>query len=176
METIKESLKNDSKSAKYQISPIRIDYVKKHFEGSTVAGSCFYPNVFQNPFELMNYINSTLPHQIIQQESHTQAHLFKAEFAVGTCALTDLNALKNPEIQLEIRDGISTRFAWVDALPETNHFCVIVEGSHSPFEIITLFPGEYAPPFPHANQSEKAHAESEEFWEKHVLVKKRVST
>ena len=176
MITSKESLKNDSKSPKYRISPTRIEYVKKHFEGSTVTGSCFYSNVFQDPLELMNYINSRIPDQIIQQENQTQAHLFKAEFAIGTCALSDLNALKNPEIQLEIRDGISTRFAWVDALPETNHFCVIVEESHSPFEIITLFPGEYAPPFPHANQSEKAHAESKGFWEKHVLVKKRAST
>ena len=171
METTKESLKNDSKSAKYQISPTRIDYVKKHFEGYTVVGSCFYPNVFQNPFELMNYINSRIPNQIIQQENQTQAHLFKAEFAVGTCALSDLNSLKNPDIQYETRDGMSTRFAWVDALPETSHFCVIVEGSHSPFEIITLFPGEYAPPFPHAKQSEKASIVSMEFWEKHVLVK-----
>ena len=173
MITSKESLKNDSKSPKYRISPTRIEYVKKHFEGSTVAGSCFYSNVFQDSLELMNYINSRIPDQIIQQENQTQAHLFKAEFAIGTCALSDLNTLKNPEIQLEIRDGISTRFAWVDALPETNHFCVIVEGSHSPFEIITLFPGEYAPPFPHANQSEKAHAKSKGFWEKYILVKKR---
>lgn len=123
----------------------------------------------------MNYINTRVPDQIILQENQTQAHLFKAEFAIGTCALSNLNTLKNPDIQLETRNGISTRFAWVDALPETNHFCVIVEGSHSPFEIITLFPGEYAPPFPHANQSEKANKESKEFWEKHVLLKMRVS-
>ena len=174
MITSKESLKNDSESAKYRISPKRIEYVKKHFEGSTIAGSCFYSNVFQDSLELMNYINSRIPDIIIQQENQTQAHLFKAEFAIGTCALSNLNTLKNPDIQLETRNGISTRFAWVDALPETNHFCVIVEGSHSPFEIITLFPGEYAPPFPHANQSEKANKESTKFWEKHVLVKKRV--
>jgi hypothetical protein len=174
MITSKESLKNDSKSPKYQISPTRIEYVKKHFEGSTVAGSCFYSNVFQDPLELMNYINSRIPDQIILQENQTQAHLFKAEFAIGTCALSDLNILKNPDIQLETRNGISRSFALVDDLPETNQFCVIVEGSHSPFEIITLFPGEYAPPFPHANQSEKAHAESTKFWEKYVLVKKRV--
>jgi hypothetical protein len=176
METIKESLKNDSKSAKYQISPTRIDYVKKHFEGSTVVGSCFYPNVFQNPLELMNYINLRIPDQIIQQENQMQAHLFKAEFAFGTCALSDLNSLKDPDIQLETRDGISIRFAWVDALPETSHFCVIVKGAHSPFEIITLFPGEYAPPFPHSKQSEKANADSKKFWEKHLLVKKRLTT
>jgi hypothetical protein len=176
METIKESLKNDSKSAKYHISPTRIDYVKKHFEGSTVAGSCFYSNVFPNPMELVQTINSMVPHQIIQQENQTQAHLFKAGYAIGICALSDLNALKNPDIQFETRDGISTRFAWVDALPETSHFFVIVEGDHSPFEIITLFPGEYAPPFPHAKQSEKANADSKEFWEKHVLLKKRIST
>lgn len=119
----------------------------------------------------MNYINSRIPDQIIQQEDQIQAHLFKAEFAVGTCALSDLNSLKDSDIQLEIRDGISIRFAWIDALPETNHFCVIVEGSQSPFEIITLFPGEYAPPFPQANQSEKSNIVSMEFWEKHVLVK-----
>ena len=174
METTKESLKNDSKSVRYQISPKRIDYVKKHFEGSTVVGSCFYSNVFQDSLELMNYINSRIPDQIIQQENQTQAHLFNAEFAIGTCALSDLNALKNYDLQFEIRDVISTLFAWVDDLPETNQFCVIVEGNHSPFEIITFFPGEYAPPFPHANQSEKAHVESTEFWGKHVLVKKRV--
>ena len=174
MITSKESLKNDSKSPKYRISPKRIEYVKKHFEGSTVAGSYFYSNVFQDSLELMNYINSRIPYQIIQQENQTQVHLFKVQYAIGTCALSDLNSLKNPDIQLESRNGFSTRFAWVDSLPETNHFCVIVEGSHSPFEIITLFPGEYAPPFPHANQSEKAHAYSNEFWGKHVLVKKGV--
>ncbi len=129
--------------------------------------------MFKNPEELVKYINSRRPKQIIQQENQTQAHLFDAGFVIGTSALSDLNTLKNPEIQMERRDGISTRFAWVDALPETNHFCVIVEGSQSPIEIITLFPGEYAPPFPHANQSEKAHAESKEFWEKYILVKKR---
>jgi hypothetical protein len=122
----------------------------------------------------MNYINSRIPDEIIQQENQTQAHLFNAEFAIGTCALSDLNALKDSDIQLETRDGISTRFAWVDDLPETNQFCVIVEGNHSAFEIITLFPGEYAPPFPHANQSEKANNESKQFWEKYVLLKKRV--
>jgi hypothetical protein len=153
---------------------MRMEYVKKHFEGSIVAGSCFYSDVFQNPMELIQFINSTIPIQIIQQENQIQAHLFKAEFAIGTCALSDLNSLKNPDIQLETRDGISIRFAWVDSLPETNKFFVIVEGHHSPFEIITLFPGEYAHPFPHANQSEKANNESKEFWEKHVLLKKRV--
>jgi hypothetical protein len=158
----------------YRISPKRIEYVKKHFEGSTVAGSCFYSDVFQDPLELMNYINSRIPDQIIQQENQTQAHLFIAEFAIGTCALTDLNALKNPDIQLENRDGISIRFAWVDDLPKTNQFCAIVEGNNSSFEIITLFPGDYAPTFPHAKQSEKAHNDSTKFWEKHVLVKKRV--
>jgi hypothetical protein len=122
----------------------------------------------------MNYINSRIPDQIIQQENQTQAHLFNAEFAIGTCALSDFNALKNHDLHLETRDGILTRFAWVDDLPETNQFCVIVEGNYSPFEIITLFPGEYAPPFPHANQSEKANNDSKQFWEKYVLLKKRV--
>jgi hypothetical protein len=130
--------------------------------------------VFKNPEELVKYINSRRPKQIIQQENQTQAHLFDAGFVIGTSALSDLNTLNNPEIQLESRDGILTRFAWVDDLPETNQFCVIVEGNYSPFEIITLFPGEYAPPFPHANQSEKANNESKQFWEKYVLLKKRV--
>ena len=61
--------------------------------------------------------------------------------------------------------------ALVSALKVTNTFCVVIEKDGADLDIITAFPGPYAPSFPYEGQNKADHQLSEIFWNTHVLLR-----
>jgi hypothetical protein len=57
---------------------------------------------------------------------------------------------------------------------ETNQINCILRQADEQFEVITIFPGVYAPPFPDfKNQNQKEYAESKAFWSTHAIINKK---
>ena len=76
-------------------------------------------------------------------------------------------------ISLQERNGFWVEIGIVEALPETPFFCVVLNPIPAGFEIVTAFPGRYAPSFPYEGQEPDEYASSLEFWSKYVLLKRR---
>jgi hypothetical protein len=61
--------------------------------------------------------------------------------------------------------------ALVSEIQVTNKFCVVIEKVENDLNIITAFPGPYAPSFPYEGQIKADHQLSEIFWNTHVLLR-----
>jgi hypothetical protein len=144
-------------------------------QSSELAGSHFYPHVFGDPQELIDYINSNAPLEVIQQREKRFAFCF-AEMdghPVGTSGLAKRIDLQASQIQRHVREGFTIEVGIVDTLPETHLFCVIADDTSEGFSIITAFPGGNARPFAQKEQHAEEYALNRAFWEEHVLLIKR---
>ena len=57
---------------------------------------------------------------------------------------------------------------------ETNQINCILRKVEEQFEVITIFPGVYAPPFPDVKyQNHKEYSESKAFWTTHAIINKK---
>jgi hypothetical protein len=97
----------------------------------------------------------------------------KDEFpqGIGDSALRSLSKLDETEQARKYkvkRDDYEVWSCDVAELPQSNLLSIITYNQGSSFEIITLFPGDYAPAFP------RGLGDSEEmnrvFWEEHCLL------
>jgi hypothetical protein len=142
-------------------------------QSSELAGSHFYPHVFGDPQELIDYINSHEPLKVIQQREKRFAFCF-AEMdghPIGTSGLAKRIDLQASQIQRRVREGFTIEVGIVDTLPETHLFCVIADETPDGLSIITAFPGGFARPFAQKGQPREEYELNKKFWEEYVLLK-----
>jgi hypothetical protein len=145
-------------------------------QSSELAGSHFYPHVFGDPEELIDYINVHEPLEVIQQRNKRFAFCF-AELdgnPVGKAGLAQRKDLNPSHIERQVREGYTIEVGIVDTLPETHLFCVIADETPDGLSIITAFPGGFARPFAQKGQHAEEYALNRAFWEEHILLMKRL--
>jgi hypothetical protein len=157
----------------YKLSKERLTHLNIHFVNSQDGGSIFYKEVFASPIELLNYINSNHPSEIITQLNGRETHVFNCEHIgdIGNTGIANKKEVDFNSIIKENRNGFMMEVALVSELQVTNTFCVVIEKVGADFDIITTFPGPYAPSFPYKEQNEIDYQLSEKFWSTHVLLR-----
>jgi hypothetical protein len=145
-------------------------------QSSELAGSHFYPHVFGDPEELIDYIKVHEPLEVIQQRNKRFAFCFATLDGnpVGTSGLAKRKDLNPSHIERHVREGYTIEVGIVDTLPETNLFCVIANDTSEGFSIITAFPGGNARPFAQKSQTKEEYDLNRAFWEEHILLMKRL--
>ena len=157
----------------YKLSKERQAHLNIHFVDSQDGGSIFYKDVFASPIELLNYINSNNPSEIIFQLNGRETHVFNCEHLgyIGNTGIASRKEVDSNSIVKENRNGFMVEVALVSELQVTNTFCVVIEKEGVDLNIITAFPGPYAPSFPYNGQNESDYQLSVIFWNKHVLLR-----
>jgi hypothetical protein len=161
--------------AMYTLSDSAREHALRHFEGSDMVGSLFHAGVFPDPVSVVECIQSLTPGHVYVQPDGIESHVFTFEngASVGTTALALRSSVPVESIRKEVRGGFAVDVAQVDALAETQVWCVVVRKRSDVFEIVTMFPGNYALPFPTKAQDPAFRRMCEEFWLKHVLLGKK---
>jgi hypothetical protein len=115
------------------------------------------------------------PEKQHQQGNGREAHVYR--FPAGTvCGYVGLGKRRDydkSEWDEELRNGFVTPFAWVDSLLPTHFLTIICDTHVLPYLMITAFPGDYAPAFPHQGMNKVEFDEAEGFWQEHILLKVR---
>jgi hypothetical protein len=62
----------------------------------------------------------------------------------------------------------------LEELPQTKLVNVVFKHCLNGMDLITVFPGTYAPAFPDASMSKDNLQIALEFWDEHILLKKRL--
>jgi len=157
---------------KYTISNISLVYVGKHFHtNGKLDGSQFNLQIFPTPESLIDYSNSNAPEKIFIQENGREAHIFSIQNKVaGHCGIDLKQNHDEKSIFLQDKNGYQIQCVNSDTLPETNEFCLIVEPLIDTFNIITMYPGEYAPPLPNSKFTAVYNEFCDDFWKERVFI------
>ena len=91
----------------------------------------------------------------------------------GKLGLVKRAQIPNEDIILLSREGFTIEVGLVDELPETPKFCVIADQTLDGLSVVTAFPGSYARPFAQKSQPNDQFILNQQFWEQHVLIKKK---
>ncbi|MFM8317679.1 MAG: hypothetical protein ACKOAV_04815 [Bacteroidota bacterium] len=158
---------------RYVLTEDRRGHVLRHFGGSAASGSYFESSIFPDPDTLLALLEGMEPENQYQQGNGREAHVYR--FLAGTvCGYIGLGKRRdydNAEWDEELRNGFVIQFAWVDSLVPTHSLTVVCDVTALPYSIITAFPGDYAPAFPHQGMDEVEFAVAEDFWQEHILLK-----
>lgn len=150
-------------------------HVGRHFGAENLAGSHFLRSTFSTPDELLAFVNSIEPTQVIEQSAGKSAFCFELNDGrmAGTSGLAARKDIPANAIVRETREGYTMEIGFVSELPLTNAFCVIAQKTSQGLSIITAFPGDYARPFAQKGQPAEEYALNKKFWEEHVLLKQK---
>jgi hypothetical protein len=145
-----------------------------HFGDSNAAGSVFFKDVFEGPHDLLNYINSCEPVEILEQANNRSSLLFHTVEAVGYSGIIERNCVTIENIILEARNGFQVEVALLEELELAYEFCVIVETNNDIQSIVTAFPGGHSLSFPYEGQDEEEFEKSTLFWQEYILCRKKI--
>ena len=153
----------------YLITDKAIEHCKQHFGDSGKSGSKFNTLVFPSLESILTEIKSIEPNRIVEQSSGRVAHIYELN---GFCGWTGVGKRADyNRIETEIRNGFVTEFAVVESLPQTRLLTVISEFTDGVYTLITLFPGDYAPPFPYDGMLPEEKERAVLFWQENILLK-----
>ena len=152
--------------------------VKKHVEGhfaqNAKSGSIFRPDYFPTIESLLIYIIDLEPIREIIQSEYSVAHLYEINAIeyVGWEGVGKMSDYPKAKVQEENRNGYMTRFMEIEDLPQTKFVNIVFKHCLNGMELITVFPGTYAPACPNASMSQEDFQIASEFWDEHILLKK----
>jgi len=155
----------------YLVTDKAREHCNQHFGDSGKSGSKFNTAVFPSLESILAAIKSNSPNRIIEQKSGRFAHIYEFN-NIDFCGWTGVG--KRSEyavIETEIRNGFATEFARVNSLPQTNLITVISEFKDGTYSLITIFPGDYAPPFPYDGMLPDEKEKAVLYWRENVLLK-----
>jgi hypothetical protein len=149
--------------------------IEQIIEQLELVGSKFSQTFATEPLEILNRLDQGIISSRSLENNKTlfQYTFSKDEFpqGIGDSALRSLSKLDETEQARKYkvkRDDYEVWSCDVAELPQSNLLSIITYNQGSSFEIITLFPGDYAPAFP------RGLGDSEEmnrvFWEEHCLL------
>ena len=161
--TISHMIKLSEKSEKH---------LALHFGNSKSAGSVFFTEVFANPSELLQYVNSCEPSETIAQTGNREALIFHMAEAVGNSGIIQRSHVLPENTIVESRNGFQVEVVLLKQLELTYEFCVIVETADGESHVITAFPGSYSLPFPYKGQGKEEFEKSILFWQEYILCRK----
>jgi hypothetical protein len=145
---------------------------KEILDRLSIIGSKFNEDFVSDPVELVEMLNQINPQKTVFQENGRIALIFQFSSSVGTDSLIKKMRIISEErknIYLEERGSFNVGVIQLDYLPQTNQIVVIVDAKS--YNLVTLYPGIYAPSFPTEDQSKGDNQISLDFWKKHLFIK-----
>ena len=136
-----------------------------------LIGSKFFSNFCQSPIELYDKITDRVPSKIIHQENGNVVYCYIFEENIGydsIIAISELNSKERNSIVLENRNQYEVKVIRKNKRNGTKQLNIVFQKKSN--EIITMFPGIYAPPFPTEWMNKEELLKANEFWEKHLFI------
>ena len=133
-------------------------------------GSKFYASFCENPFELIERIALCSPFEVIQQSNANQAFRYKIPFdgGIGTNTIINIKTIQHADkIKKVIRNGFEVNIIERNFFDSTNELVLICNSLN---EVITIFPGMYAPAFPTQLVDKNEVEAARLFWEHHAFI------
>lgn len=144
-----------------------------------MVGSKFDPAFARQPMDILNSLKkaSFTIRDIGDNKIVVQYTFSEQDFptGIGNSALIPLNKLSDQQQTAKYKVNRSNYEVWtyeVEELPTTNLLTIITLNQENTLQIVTIFPGEYAPAFPQGLGGEEEINRG--FWESHCLMTKRV--
>lgn len=159
---------------KYTVTEDGRIHVNGHFGNSKSAGSLFRYDIFPDIDSIIDFLIDRQPNKIYYQSNNIQAHEYFIDDLqyIGWLGIGNRNDFEYDQIQSEIRNGKTIQFIQLESLPKTTAITIVSrEIGNSNFQIITAFPGHYAPAFPHEKMSQSDLITAKTFWDSHILLK-----
>ena len=144
--------------------------IKEVNQALSSIGSKFYASFCENPLELIQRIALCSPFEVIQQSNANQAFRYKIPFegGIGTNALINIHTIQHADkIKKVIRNGFQVNTIERNSFDSTNELVVVCNPLN---EVITIFPGVYAPAFPTQLVVENEVEAARLFWEHHAFI------
>ena len=145
------------------ISPEVREHLAPHF-GSQLPGSKFYE---ESPDRMLERLTETFPDAFIYSRPDVDMRYrlhFQFKEPIGESNVVSIDELTDEErasIHIADRNGTPVRCAQSSRVIPTCHCCAIFTID---WQLVTMFPGEMAPPLP---PSPDVH---DKFWDKHVFI------
>jgi len=138
------------------------------------SGSIFNPVYFPSIESLLNILLDMEPINEIIQSECMATHIYKiAAFEyVGWDGIGKFSDYPSVKVKVENRNGFMTRFIETSEFPQTKLVNIVFKYCLDGMELITAFPGTYAPAFPHNSMSKEDFQIASEFWNEHGLLRK----
>jgi hypothetical protein len=161
---------------KYLLTDRANKHVEGHFAQNAKSGSIFRPDYFPTIESLLMYMLGLEPILEIIQSEYSVEHLYQINALeyVGWEGVGKMSDYPKAIVQEENRNGFMTRFMELEELPQTKLVNVVFKHCLNGMELITVFPGTDAPAFPNASMSKDDLQIALEFWDEHILLKKRL--
>jgi hypothetical protein len=155
----------------YQLSQEAKSHLISHFSDA-LPGSYFDIDVLPNPESVLAHLSDKTTNQIIVQANGTEVHMYNFDMEIGFDGIEHLSKINSLDINKFERNGHEINYGLIKRrLPRTSHLCLVVKISNQSYEVLTMFPGKYAPPMPNLNQSTQFYLQCKDFWDKHILIK-----
>ena len=135
------------------------------------VGSKFDPSFCDSPFQIGEKIKLGKLIETIEQSNGRKAELFEFTQITGeqnVVSISELNETEKSYIQAEKRGGFEVKVFTTERQFYTNKLTVISSASN---ELITCFPGGYAPAFVSDWMSDREKTLSKSFWDQHLFKK-----
>jgi len=132
-------------------------------------GSKFYPEFTKGPFELVSLLNTINPTAVFEQNNERIVSIFKFESPIGhngIISLEDIGEENQNEVYTKQRNGIDVK-VWRTSLKNDTNQLVLIRKEKN---VITCFPGIYAPPLPTLKMTQSELKMAEDFWIEHVFI------
>ena len=139
-------------------------------ETCEAMGSKFNPVYIKNPEDLLSEIYKGKETTRILQLNGNSAMTVKFNYNIGTEGIIASNELTSEEknsITNDVRNGYKVKIVKLNSFKASNSITYIINSNK---EIVTVFPGRYAPPFPFNEMPLNEHKISSDFWDKHLFV------
>ena len=139
------------------------EHLHRHFDGE-LPGSKF---CFQNAEELIQTIVDSFPKEIAEAQPNAEGVKVVSlhfPYEIGTCNVVAIDELTDAErntLKTVPRGETLARCATSDRVFPTKECQLIMTKSN---EVITIYPGELAPPLPPTPET------SDPYWDKHVFL------
>lgn len=159
----------------FYLTPASRRHLERHFGDGALAGSYFLQSTFETPDDLLLILQNSSPVSVNKQHSSTIVFTYTLTNGrmAGTLGIMKKSYLSEKDLVNEMREGFSIEVGLIEGLRLTPDFCVVVRETLKGFSIITAFPGDYARPFAQKGQPAKEYALNKQFWEEHVLLRKK---
>jgi hypothetical protein len=134
-------------------------------------GSKFFYSFAHSPESILNKITERVPSQIIHQKNGNIVYIYLFEQTIGYDSLISVKNLSTKElnlIEIENRNQKEVRVLRKNKRNKTYQLNVIFQKNNN--EIITMFPGVYAPPLPTSKMESEEFLQATIFWEEHIFI------
>jgi hypothetical protein len=159
---------------KYVIDKNTKKHISGHFDEKNSLGSCFRVDHFPNVDILLATLEKYQPVDQIEGSDNriSDVYLLSDFEFIGWYGIGLKINFPGSSIQFQSRNGFSTEFIETAHLPKTKYVTVVYKEQNGNNNIITLFPGPYAPAFPHIKMKAEEFNYATQYWSDHILLKK----